>query len=293
MEISNDTPISDTTDNALASNISVKPSNSNDVHEQIVTQNGESIISNHETQSVISLEIVSASGNSDIQQELEISTSPIPAKTISLEEKIITSQDTKSSLSVKGGQGLIQELFTLKPSLQESQIIQNHVSEISETSGSGESNIDEAWQHLTQLCNKAFDAEDKANRANQEEILYWSLYAKDFRLQYNEIIVSSGGKISEKKARSLLYDSINVDTDNAEYQFSSENTEISETGGPRKISSEIETSNIITPSSNSENKIIEEVLRSEDATASKSLPETKTKVSISTESHVSNLSKAE
>ncbi|CAG8593712.1 10203_t:CDS:2 [Paraglomus occultum] len=390
MEISNDTPISDITDDALASNISVNTSNSNDVHEQIVTQNGESIISNHETQSVISLEIVSASSNSDIQQELEISTSPISAETISLEEKeenefldstyreqvskeiiqsirekklrgqekIITSQDIKSSLSVKGGQGLIQELFTLEPSLQESQIIQNHVSEISETSTSGESNVDETWQHLAQLCNKAFDAEDKANRANQEEILYWFLYAKDFRLQYNEIIVSSGGKISEKKARSLLYDSVvkqlsiirkkrsqelglhlpeisrdalrkktqraekiyilfekighdkikyiksysansiskltndqiqeiinyscqNVDTDNTEYQFSSENTEISETGGPRKISSEIETSNIITPSSNSENKMIEEVLRSEDATASKSLPETKTKESES------------
>ncbi|CAG8700336.1 8543_t:CDS:2, partial [Acaulospora morrowiae] len=121
--------------------------------------------------------------NTSNSKELETSTSPIPAETISLEEKeenefldstyreqvskeiiqsirekklqgqekIITSQDTKSSLSVKGEQGLIQELFTLEPSLQESQIIQNHVSEISETSGSGESNIDEAWQHLAQL----------------------------------------------------------------------------------------------------------------------------------------------
>ncbi|CAJ0630248.1 16586_t:CDS:2 [Entrophospora sp. SA101] len=116
--------------------------------------------------------------------------------------------DTKSSLSVKGGQGLIQELFTPELSLQESNIIQNHVIEISETGGPGKSNIDEASQHLAQLCDKAFDAEDGANRANQEEILCWAIYGKDFRVQFNDIIKNSGGKIGEKKARSLLYDSI-------------------------------------------------------------------------------------
>ncbi|CAG8777009.1 3205_t:CDS:1, partial [Acaulospora morrowiae] len=88
------------------------------------------------------------------------------------QEKITTSQDTKSPLNVKGGQGLIQEVFTPEPSLQKSQIIQNHVIKISETGGPGKSDIDEAWQHLTQLCDKAFDAEDRANQANQEEILY-------------------------------------------------------------------------------------------------------------------------
>ncbi|CAJ0824796.1 3362_t:CDS:2 [Entrophospora sp. SA101] len=64
-----DTLISDITDNTL---------NSNDTHEQIVSHNEESNISSHE---------VTASGNSDTQQELETSTSPIPAETISLEEK--------------------------------------------------------------------------------------------------------------------------------------------------------------------------------------------------------------
>ncbi|CAG8651967.1 8930_t:CDS:2, partial [Paraglomus brasilianum] len=126
------------------------------------------------------------------------------------QEKIITSQDIKSSLNVKGGQVLIQKLFTPEPSLQESNIMQNHV------------------------------------------------------------------------------------------------TEISETGGPGKISSEIETGNITIPSiplfhtsssmtasSNSEDKIIEEVSRNEDAIASESLPETEIKISISTESHVSDSSKAE
>ena len=68
--------------------------------------------------------------------------------------------------------------------------------------------INKTSQHLAQLCDKAFDAEDGANHANQEEILCWCLYAKDFRTQLNEIIENSDGKFGEKKARSLLYDSI-------------------------------------------------------------------------------------
>ncbi|PKC53779.1 hypothetical protein RhiirA1_478583, partial [Rhizophagus irregularis] len=76
-------------------------------------------------------------------------------------------------------------------------IEQNHVTEISETLcprkiTSDKSSIDEALQYLAQLCDKAFDAEDKTNRANQEEILCWCLYAKDFIIQLNEIIESSG-----------------------------------------------------------------------------------------------------
>ncbi|CAG8737957.1 10607_t:CDS:2 [Dentiscutata erythropus] len=122
------------------------------------------------------------------------------------------------------------------PSLQESNI--NHTIGISETGGPGKSNIDEASQHLAQLCDKAFDAEDGANRANQEEILCWSIYGKDFRVQFNKIIKNSRGKIGEKKARSLLYDSItkqlsiirkkrSQELDNVGHQISSENTEIS------------------------------------------------------------------
>src|SRR5436190_11281167 len=36
----------------------------------------------------------------------------------------------------------------------------------------------------------------------------WCLYWKDFRNQLNEIIRSNGGKFGEKKARSVLYDTI-------------------------------------------------------------------------------------
>jgi hypothetical protein len=112
----------------------------------------------------------------------------------------------------KGMDELKRELFN-PPSESDgpSSINHNNVTEVSETARPGKvtyDSIDKASQHLAQLCDKAIDAEDRANRANQEEILCWCLYWKDFRDQLDEIIRSNGGKIGEKKARSLLYDTI-------------------------------------------------------------------------------------
>ncbi|GES96448.1 hypothetical protein GLOIN_2v1480197 [Rhizophagus clarus] len=56
-----------------------------------------------------------------------------------------------------------------------------------------------------QLCDKAIDAEDRANRANQEEILCWYLYWKDFRDQLDGIIRSNDGKFGEKKRAGKNY----------------------------------------------------------------------------------------
>ncbi|PKY32042.1 hypothetical protein RhiirB3_531880 [Rhizophagus irregularis] len=135
-----------------------------------------------------------------------------PCNSTSSEEKICSELDSKCKKG-KSVDKLKQELFASELSSQEPSIEQNHVTKISETLcprkvTSDKSSIDEASQHLAQLCDKAFDAEDKANRANQEEILCWYLYAKDFIIQLNGIIESSGGKFGEKKARGLLYDSI-------------------------------------------------------------------------------------
>ncbi|CAG8774871.1 1919_t:CDS:1, partial [Acaulospora colombiana] len=111
------------------------------------------------------------------------------------EGKICSETNSKCKKSVGK---LKQELFTPQLSSQEPSIEQYHTTEIPETSCPGKvtsgdnSSIDEASQHLAQLCDKAFDAEDKANRANQKEILCWSLYAKDFRIQLNGIIENSG-----------------------------------------------------------------------------------------------------
>ncbi|RIB16927.1 hypothetical protein C2G38_2038167 [Gigaspora rosea] len=203
MKNSNDTP---------ASNISDNTSNSDDVSNFDICQESENqyltsstLIGPKSSEDMEIDDFLDSTYKEKVSKEIIQS---IREKKLRVQEKIITSQDTKSSLSVKGGQGLIQELFTPEPSLQESNILQNHTIEISETGGPGKSNIDEASQHLAQLCDKAFDAEDGANRANQEEILCWSIYGKDFRVQFNEIIKNSRGKIGEKKARSLLYDSI-------------------------------------------------------------------------------------
>ena len=110
----------------------------------------------------------------------------------------------------KGMDELKHELFNPpSESNSPSSINHNNVTEVSETAPPGKvtyDSIDEASQHLAQLCDKAIDAEDRANRANQEEILCWCLYWKDFRVQLDEII--SKDKFGEKKARSLLYDSI-------------------------------------------------------------------------------------
>ncbi|CAG8712544.1 2802_t:CDS:2, partial [Gigaspora rosea] len=63
-------------------------------------------------------------------------------------------------------------MVTPESSPQESIITQNYMTEIFEISSPKKSNIDEASQYLAQLCDKAFNAKDGANRANQEEILY-------------------------------------------------------------------------------------------------------------------------
>ncbi|CAJ0642870.1 4546_t:CDS:2 [Entrophospora sp. SA101] len=134
----------------------------------------------------------------------EASATNIPESSHSDSNEIISQDETgkirkKTGVEHKKGEGLDKlkhELFVSETS-QEPSIEQNLVNEISETLCPGKitfdniSSIDEASQHLAQLCNKAFDAEDKANRANQEEILCWYLYAKDFRIQLNGIIENS------------------------------------------------------------------------------------------------------
>ena len=83
------------------------------------------------------------------------------------DEKVGCEQDSKCKKG-KSVNKLKQELFASELSSQEPSIEQNHVTEISETLCPGKvtsdkSSIDEASQHLAQLCDKAFDAEDKAN----------------------------------------------------------------------------------------------------------------------------------
>jgi hypothetical protein len=54
---------------------------------------------------------------------------------------------------------------------------------------------------LAQLFDKATDAEYIAICANQEEILCWFYYGKEFLIQYKNIMKNSNDKIGEKKSK--------------------------------------------------------------------------------------------
>ncbi|GBB89969.1 hypothetical protein RclHR1_16820001 [Rhizophagus clarus] len=59
---------------------------------------------------------------------------------------------------------------------------------------------------LARLFDKASDAEYRTKKANEEEILCWVNFGKEFIYQYNEIVKNSNGKIGEKKAKGVIYD---------------------------------------------------------------------------------------
>src|ERR1044071_6537287 len=130
-------------------------------------------------------------------------------------KKIVSSeikQHNKEKKNEKNGQGLIQEISSSVPK-------ENHVTKISETARSCKSDNSNALvssfhrtsmieisQHLAQLCDKALIAEEHRLEANQEEILYWYHYERNFVFQLEALCDKN--KIGEKKARGLIYDEV-------------------------------------------------------------------------------------
>ena len=95
----------------------------------------------------------------------------------------------------------------------------NHVTKIFETTQSQKSNnsdelvssfhgtsIIEISQYLVQLCDKALIAEEYRLEANQEEILCWYHYRRNFIFQLKALYDKN--KIDEKKARGLIYNEV-------------------------------------------------------------------------------------
>ena len=74
------------------------------------------------------------------------------------------------------------------------------------SSSPGQNSSTDPLLSLAQLFNKADDAEYGAIRANQEEILRWYYYGKEFLNQVSIIVQDGKGKISEKKAKGIIYD---------------------------------------------------------------------------------------
>ncbi|CAB4387881.1 unnamed protein product [Rhizophagus irregularis] len=130
-------------------------------------------------------------------------------------KKIVSSEikrSNKEKKNEKNGQGLIQEISSSVPK-------ENHVTKISETARSRKSDNSDALvssfhgtsmieisQHLAQLCDKALIAEEHRLEANQEEILCWYHYGRNFVFQLEALCGKD--KIGEKKARGLIYDEI-------------------------------------------------------------------------------------
>ncbi|CAG8719092.1 25775_t:CDS:2, partial [Gigaspora margarita] len=170
---------------------------------------------------------INSNSKSLVDDTREIDQSLINTTPIKMENSNNTpaSENTSNSDDKKGTDKLQQELFntSLETSLQDHSISKNIKPgqiEISETArpekiesvdGSAKCivnsfDINEVSQHLAQLCDTAIGAEDRASKANQEEIICWSLYGRDFEFQVGEM--SSKNKIGEKKARTLIYNEI-------------------------------------------------------------------------------------
>ncbi|CAB4382528.1 unnamed protein product [Rhizophagus irregularis] len=59
---------------------------------------------------------------------------------------------------------------------------------------------------LAKLFDKASDAEYRTKKANEEEILCWVNFGKEFMVHFSELVENSNGKIGEKKAKGIIYD---------------------------------------------------------------------------------------
>ncbi|CAG8551134.1 8514_t:CDS:2, partial [Acaulospora morrowiae] len=99
----------------------------------------------------------------------------------------------------KGTDKLWQELFntSLELSSQDHSISKNIKSGQIEFLRRPVPKNSRAWMVLRSLCDTAIGAEDRASKANQEEIMCWSLYGRDFEFLVGEM--SSKNKIGEKK----------------------------------------------------------------------------------------------
>jgi len=61
-------------------------------------------------------------------------------------------------------------------------------------------------ENIICLYQRASDAEGLVMKANQEEILSWYLYAKEFLIMVKDIMASN--RVGEKKAKGQIYDFI-------------------------------------------------------------------------------------
>ncbi|RIB08158.1 hypothetical protein C2G38_2212403 [Gigaspora rosea] len=121
--------------------------------------------------------------------------------------EIINDQDSRKQ---KKGEALIQEILLEKNHInenlssdQKSTCITNaEASSLRETLDNCESRPYRA-KNIINLYQNACNAEESAMKANQEEILCWCLYAKEFKDLVGDFMTKYN--VSEKKAKGLVY----------------------------------------------------------------------------------------
>ncbi|GBB93143.1 hypothetical protein RclHR1_21190001 [Rhizophagus clarus] len=113
----------------------------------------------------------------------------------------VTKQSGQNSHKKKGTKKIVQ---VITDSMMAELSIQNNMTEISTMACCPK--CSSSLLDLAHLFDKTLDVEYHTKKSNEEEILCWVNFRKEFIYQYNEIVKNSNGKIGEKKAKGIIYD---------------------------------------------------------------------------------------
>ncbi|POG81142.1 hypothetical protein GLOIN_2v1835304 [Rhizophagus irregularis DAOM 181602=DAOM 197198] len=131
-------------------------------------------------------------------------------------EQEVAKQSGQNSHKKKGTEKIVQVItdgMMAEPSIQDNIKHQEsnssnskalHMTEISATAR--RPNCSSSLLDLAKLFDKATDAEYRTKKANEEEILCWVNFGKEFMVHFSELVENSNGKIGEKKAKGIIYD---------------------------------------------------------------------------------------
>ncbi|CAB4379293.1 unnamed protein product [Rhizophagus irregularis] len=128
----------------------------------------------------------------------------------------VAKQSGQNSHKKKGTEKIVQVItdgMMAEPSIQDNIKHQEsdssnskalHMTEISATARRPK--CSSSLLDLAKLFDKASDAEYRTKKANEEEILCWVNFGKEFMVHFSELVENSNGKIGEKKAKGIIYD---------------------------------------------------------------------------------------
>ncbi|GBB90487.1 hypothetical protein RclHR1_17470005 [Rhizophagus clarus] len=152
-----------------------------------------------------------ASLNQDQESDIRCSTSEKISEVINPVTKISAGAPSQNSYRKKGAEniiqliadGIIEDAISLRPTQLSDKAI---ICDIILIESLNQNSSTDPLLSLAQLFDKADDTEYGAIQANQEEILRWYYYRKEFLNQVSVIVQDNKGKIGEKKAKRIVYD---------------------------------------------------------------------------------------